>query len=366
MLRVEHIGLHLGSFALKDVSFEVRRGQRFVLLGPTGCGKTLLAEIVCGLRALDAGCVRLNGRDITRRDPARRNIGYVPQDYALLPFKTVECNVAFGLEARRLARAEVARRVGEMLELLGISRLAARLPRHLSGGERQRVTLARALVIRPDLLVLDEPLSALDEGSGEETIALLRTLQAELNTTTLHICHRLEEAFALADTMGLMRDGALEQVAPPPELLSRPRSRFVAQFLRLSNLVEGEVRDLPEGRAFCVDGAVWTRTDRPGGPARAVVPLDALSLSLTRPPDDPRQVVVADVIAENRPCALRPFVRLGGRLRLTVPGAFPAGAWTEGRTAYLAVPRDRLHVVPEGPAEPPERTGGPGGDDLVG
>lgn len=351
MLSVEGIQLSVGQFSLKGVSFSVEQGQRFVLLGPTGCGKTLLAEIVCGLRKVDAGRVMLNGRDITRLDPAKRNIGYVPQDYALLPFKTVERNVAFGLEARRLPKREIADRVGEMLERLGIAHLAKRYPAHLSGGESQRVALGRALAVRPDLLVMDEPLSALDEGTCEELMDMLRGLRDEFRTTTLHICHRLEEAFALGDTLGLLRDGALEQAAPPREMLHRPKSLFVAQFLRLPNLVQGEVRETPEGRAFCLGDEAWIRTEHPAGPACAVVPLEALALSLDAPHPVPGVLALADEIAENRPEAIRPCLRFNKRLNFTVPGVFPPEHWREGRRVYLSFPQDKVHVLPQNGAE---------------
>ena len=345
-LSVENVALRVGSFALQDISFCLKGGGYLVLLGPTGCGKTLLAETICGLNLPDSGVVRLDGRDVTRMDPAARGIGYVPQDYALLPFKNVEENIAFGLEARRCSRAQIARRVAEMLALLGIEHLGRRYPAHLSGGERQRVALGRALAIRPDLLVLDEPLSSLDEATGDEMLSLLRKLHRQLGATVLHICHRLEEAFALADTLAVMRDGRIEQAAATREIVVHPHSLFVARFLRLGNLVDGEVRATSQGNVFHVGGQALAPCNRPPGAACGVLPPEDIRLSLEKPPDDPDYLILAAAIRENNIGSVRPGLRLEGFPGLAAPGIFPRDKWRICQQVYLRIKRSSVYIPP--------------------
>lgn len=342
-LQLASIGLSLGSFALEAVSLRLESGRCLVLLGPTGCGKTLLAEIICGLRAPDSGRVLINGRDVTACDPARRGIGYVPQDHALLPFKTVAGNVAFGLQARRLARHEIDRRVTAMLTRLGIAHLADRYPAGLSGGERQRVALARALVIEPALLVLDEPLSALDEGTGEELISLLRELRRDLGTTVLHICHRLDEAFALADDLAVIRAGRIEQIDRIHAITQHPVSLFVARFLRLRNLISGTVEQAQSGRVFRVCGIDWLSTDLPLGPAWAVVPWQGIRLN-PEPSADKDQCVVPMRIVDNHAQATQPSLQLEA---ITIPGIFVGQQWQPGAVIHCHLPREQLCLLTE-------------------
>jgi len=198
MLCIDGVTKRFPAFCLEDISLQIRQGEYFVLLGPTGSGKSSLMEMICGLRAPDAGTITVAGKDVTRLDPSKRQIGYVPQDYALLPFKTVSENIAFGLRARRLPTHEIHSRVDQMMDVLGIKPLAHRHPGKLSGGERQRVALARALVIGPAILMLDEPLSAIDEDMRDSLVNEIRRIHQRLETTTIHICHSLEEAFASA------------------------------------------------------------------------------------------------------------------------------------------------------------------------
>jgi ABC-type sugar transport system ATPase subunit len=214
MIAVENLTVRAGSFALDGVSFALDSGQYGVLMGKTGSGKTTLLEALCGLKPVQGGRVVLRGRDVTRLRPAERGVGYVPQDRALFPSMTVRDHLAFALTVRRWPADAVAERVGELADLLGIDGLLDRRPHGLSGGEAQRVALGRALSFRPQILLLDEPLSALDDETREEMCALLISVQRHTGVTTLHITHNVSEAGRLADRLFLLRGGRIEE-APP-------------------------------------------------------------------------------------------------------------------------------------------------------
>jgi molybdate/tungstate transport system ATP-binding protein len=215
MITVENLTVRAGSFALEGVSFALDTGQYGVLMGRTGCGKTTLLEAVCGLKPVRGGRVTLMGRDVTRLRPGERGVGYVPQDRALFPTMTVWDHLAFALAVRKWPADAVAERVGELADLLGIGRLLDRKPHGLSGGEAQRVALGRALSARPQVLLLDEPLSALDDETREEMCALLASVRRHTGVTTLHITHNASEAGRLADRVFRLRDGRIEEAAPP-------------------------------------------------------------------------------------------------------------------------------------------------------
>ena len=214
MIVVKGLSLRAGAFAVDDLSFEVTTGTYAVLMGRTGTGKTTLLEAICGLKPVRAGTIRLLGVDVRYLRPAERGVGYVPQDLALFPTHTVREHLSFALEVRRWPRPAIDDRVAELAELLGIGRLLDRRPLGLSGGESQRVALGRALAFRPRTLLLDEPLSALDDATRAEMYALLRSVQRATGVTTLHVTHSLSEAKALADRLLLLRDG---KIRPEPE-----------------------------------------------------------------------------------------------------------------------------------------------------
>ena len=221
MIAVEGLSVRAGAFAVEGVSFTVASGEYAVLMGRTGCGKTTLLEAVCGLKPVRAGRIRLLDRDVTDLPPAARGVGYVPQDLALFPTMTVRDNLAFALEVRRWDRAEAARRVDELTALLGIGHLLDRRPLGLSGGEAQRVALGRALAFRPGVLLLDEPLSALDEDTRGGMYGLLRSVQRQTGVTALHVTHSRVEARALADRLFVFEQGALRE-APASALRDAP------------------------------------------------------------------------------------------------------------------------------------------------
>ena len=229
------------------VTLDVLRGRFLTLLGPSGSGKTTLLMMVAGFIPPTEGAIVLNGRDITRTAPEKRNFGMVFQGYALFPHLTVEENVAFSLSVRGRPASEIRTRVGRVLDLVQMAHLGSRLPKQLSGGQQQRVAIARALAFDPDLLLLDEPLSALDKKLRLEMQEELGSLHRRLGTTFVCVTHDQEEALSLSDEVAVMRDGKVVQVAPPSTLYNAPRSRFVADFLGCGNFLEGVVTELAAG-----------------------------------------------------------------------------------------------------------------------
>jgi putative spermidine/putrescine transport system ATP-binding protein len=227
--------------AVDDVSFTVEQGHVLALLGPSGCGKTTTMRMIAGLIEPSAGEIILKGKAVTGVPVHQRNIGMLFQNYALFPHLNVLANVAFGLEMRRLPKAEIQRRAQEALALVKLDTYAERMPHQLSGGQQQRVALARALVIEPAALLLDEPLGALDKKLRETMQIELRLLQQRLNITTLMVTHDQEEALTISDRIAVMRDGRIEQFGTPDDIYEHPVSRFVASFIGVSNFFEGEI-----------------------------------------------------------------------------------------------------------------------------
>jgi putative spermidine/putrescine transport system ATP-binding protein len=229
--------------AVADFSLSVTKGEFVCLLGPSGCGKTTTLQMVAGFTPPTRGHIVLDGRDITNDKPSQRGLGIVFQSYALFPHLTVADNVGFGLEMRGVAVAERRKRVADTLELVHLSPMASRFPRELSGGQRQRVALARALVIQPPVLLLDEPMGALDAKLREEMQIELRALQRRVGITTLMVTHDQAEAMTLADRVVLMNKGLIEQVGRPFEMYENPNGRFSSTFLGKANVIEGRIVD---------------------------------------------------------------------------------------------------------------------------
>jgi iron(III) transport system ATP-binding protein len=231
-LRIQKLWKRFGSFvALKDIDLEVRRGEFVCFLGPSGCGKTTLLRAIAGLDPQDEGRIELAGRDVSHAPPADRDFGIVFQSYALFPNLTVARNVGYGLVNRRRPKAEITRRVAELLALVGLPDQGQKYPIQLSGGQQQRVALARALATSPNLLLLDEPLSALDAKVRVRLREEIRGLQKRLGVTTIMVTHDQEEALAMADRIVVMNHGVIEQVGTPAEIYRRPNTAFVADFV---------------------------------------------------------------------------------------------------------------------------------------
>src|SRR5690242_6895400 len=237
--------------AVDHVDLVVNPGEVFALLGPSGCGKTTTLRMVAGFETPDAGRILVGGEDITDTPVHRRDMGMIFQSYALFPHRTVAENVAFGLRMRGLAKDQIAQRVAGALRQVALEGYEERRPAQLSGGQQQRVALARAIVIRPRVLLCDEPLAALDRKLRQSMQVELKALQRELGVTLIFVTHDQEEAMTIADRVAVMNAGRIEQIGAPREVYNRPRTRFVADFIGDINLIEGEWR---EG-AFVAGGA---------------------------------------------------------------------------------------------------------------
>jgi putrescine transport system ATP-binding protein len=249
LLRIDGVVKKFGGVRAVDrLSLDIRRGEFFALLGPSGCGKTTLLRMLAGFETPDEGAILLDGQDIAQVLPHQRPVNMMFQNYALFPHLSVRDNIAFGLKRARLPRAEIGSRVAEMVALVKLEGLEKRKPDQLSGGQRQRVALARSLARRPQLLLLDEPLAALDKKLRESTQAELMELQRRLGTTFIIVTHDQEEAMTMADRIGVMDQGRLEQVATPRKLYEAPNSPWVAEFVGDVNLFQGEVGPNEAGR----------------------------------------------------------------------------------------------------------------------
>jgi putative spermidine/putrescine transport system ATP-binding protein len=231
--------------AVAEVSFELERGEFLSLLGPSGCGKTTTLRMVAGLERPDRGSIYLDGKDITDLPARRRGMGMVFQSYALFPNMTARENIAYGLRIRRLSGGEIARRVDKLVAITRLDGAADRYPHQISGGQQQRAALARALAIEPDVLLLDEPLSALDASVRIALRAEIRRVQQEFGISAIYVTHDQEEALSISDRIAVMSNGRIEQLASPEEIYHRPETEFIASFVGLSNRLAATVGDKP-------------------------------------------------------------------------------------------------------------------------
>ena len=250
-LRIDHVSASYGSNrVLSGISIDIRPGEFFALLGPSGCGKTTLLRLIAGFTQAESGRIIVGDKDISHLPPWKRDVGLVFQSYALWPHMTVARNIAFGLEERRLPRAEIARRVAAALDLVGLAALAERRPSQLSGGQQQRVALARTIAIEPKVLLLDEPLSNLDAKMRLQVRRELRELQQRLGLTTILVTHDQEEANTICDRVAVMNAGEVQQVGSPSDLYDNPANLFVANFLGTANILDGDVSGAGPERVF--------------------------------------------------------------------------------------------------------------------
>ncbi|MSR44364.1 MAG: ABC transporter ATP-binding protein [Phycisphaerales bacterium] len=278
--------------AVEDVSIDIPTGSLFFLLGSSGCGKTTILRMVAGFVKPTRGTILFGSRDVSKLPPEKRNAGMVFQNYALWPHMSVAQNVGFGLDVRKMSTSDKKQRIGESLDLVRMSEYANRLPNQLSGGQQQRVALARAIAFRPDLLLLDEPLSNLDAKLRLEMRAEIRRISNELKITMLYVTHDQHEALSLADQIAVMRGGRIEQLGTPRDVYDRPRTRFVAEFIGETNFVHGKVVG-----ARGADGTVSVET--PIGTLRAIVPeskTDGSDVTLSIRPESLRVIETHDAV----------------------------------------------------------------------
>jgi ABC-type sugar transport system ATPase subunit len=286
MIEIHNLRVRLGKFTLRDVNLQIREGEYFVILGPTGAGKTVILEAIAGLCRIRQGEIYIGGENATNMPPERRRIAYVPQDYALFPFLNVRENIRFGLKKSEADWEEVNRRIDKLAHLLGISHLLDRQVGNLSGGEKQRVSLARALATSPRILLLDEPLSSLDVSTAKYLRLELRRFHDELGITTIHVTHNLMEAEELADRIAIIDGGNLEQVGTREEIFLSPCNETVSNFIGTPNILSCEkCNDLGHGLIEAVCGQIPIILPYEGSEVRkiALFPRD-IYVSAKKPP----------------------------------------------------------------------------------
>jgi len=347
-VRLENLRRTYGAVsALNGLSLTLSPGELVALLGPSGCGKTTALRLLAGLETADAGRVLIDGEDVTHRPANKRDVGMVFQAYSLFPHMTAWENVAFGLQIRKLDMRERRKRAGEMLELVGLSGFANRFAHQLSGGQQQRVALARALAIRPKVLLLDEPLSALDAKVRSRLRDEIRRVQLEVGITTLFVTHDQEEALAIADRVGVMQSGQLEQLGPPTTVYSRPATPFVAEFVGLTNKLAGQV----SGGMVEVRGTrlPLVHPDVPDGPAVALIRPEAVSV-VGEAAGGSGPLVGTVIATAFLGATSRVTVDLGDVTVLTQMSTADLAAHTAGSRVQLALRPDPVLIQREQPA----------------
>lgn len=297
-LQLKNLTKRYSSFeAVSNLNLDVPRGSLVTLLGPSGCGKSTVLRMIAGFLNVTAGEILVDGKDISKVEPNFRDIGLVFQNYALFPHMTVQSNVAYGLKMRGVSKAEQTVRVREALEMVQLAHLADRYPSQLSGGQQQRVALARAVIIKPKLLLLDEPLGALDRHLREGLQVELRELQQNLGITSILVTHDQEEAFYLSDYIAVMNQGRIEQLDNPIALYDRPKSEFVARFLGVSNIFDAKIVAVDGNRAtlsFAGQQVVVNDSDVRMGEANCKISIRPSNIEVTGR-DDQREGVAGTV-----------------------------------------------------------------------
>lgn len=333
-VKIQGLTKTYGAFqAVSNMTLDVHEGEFLIFLGPSGCGKTTTLRMLAGFIEPDAGTMRLGNRDITYEPPHRRNIGLVFQNYALFPHLSIFENVAFGLRRRKIAEPELKSRVQHALELVDLAHLMDRLPKQLSGGQQQRVAIARAIAIRPDMLLLDEPLSNLDARLRLQVRDELRSLQKSLGITTIMVTHDQEEAMSVGDRLVLMRSGVIEQIGSAEQLYKQPANRFVADFIGRANFLTGIATDTGN---FTTSGGVRFHTAQGSRTATEVlIRPEALRLSNTPMPS----------AQNNQTATIKKHIFLGGMVEIDL--ALSDGQHLTAVTSPREINEAGISLIPE-------------------
>ncbi len=353
MIELRGLTKRFGSFtAVDDISLNIGSGEFVTLLGPSGCGKTTLLRLIAGFEQPDAGTVWLGGGDVTRQPPYRRNVNQVFQSYALFPHLSVRDNISFGLRMQRLATPEIARRVDEAIALVSLGGLESRRPDQLSGGQRQRVALARALAPRPAVLLLDEPLSALDAKLRRGMQLELKRLQRQLGLTFVFVTHDQEEALTMSDRIAVMRGGRIEQLGTAEDIYNRPATAFVAEFVGETNLIEAVYIDRTDSHArYRVAGAQpWSfplgEVPATGGSIRFSIRPENVELATTPPAADYiLPATVREAIFQGAAHAILVECEGGLHLRATLRPGASLGAPRPGDRLYCGLNAENIRVL---------------------
>ncbi len=346
MIEIRGLNVRLGNFALQDIDLSIGRGDYSILVGPSASGKTVLLETIAGLLRVDSGQILVGSQDISHLDSEKRNIGMVYQDCALFPHMTVEQNVVFGLVVRRWKPEDILKSLDRVVQLMGIGSLLKRRPARLSGGEKQRVALARALINNPQVLLLDEPLGALDPQTRKGVRQDILRIHSELGITVLHVTHDFEEAVMMASHMAVIGEGRIRQSGPPEEIFRCPNSEFVARFTMTENVLTGTARKVGAGRRlFTVQGTEFAAvSDLEGLCMAAVRPEDVL---ISGSPPEINGLVYRGIVTQiiNRGSTVSVSVELPPELTgLQTRHAFDQAGLAVGREAYLSIVPKAMHL----------------------
>ncbi len=352
MIRLIGVNKQLGNFALKNIDLRIKRNEYFVILGPTGTGKTVILEVIAGMYPLDSGEIHINGEDVTRQYPEDRHVGFVYQDYMLFPHLKVRDNILFGLKARKTPQTKMQEKLGRMVKMLNIGHLLDRVPATLSGGEQQRVAIARALVTEPELLLLDEPLSALDPRTKEIFQQELRRLHQEIKTTTIHITHDFNEAMVLADRIAVMRQGEIVQVGTPEDVFQKPNTEFIASFVGTENIYQGEIRPEADGAVVRVSKLDFYVSTKQSGRVGIALRPEGIVLSAAALHSSARNCLAATV-QEVRNCGILYKVQLAAQadpqvtfIATVTKQSVEAMEISLGKRMFVSFKATAVHVFP--------------------
>lgn len=347
MISIENLSKSWAEFSIKEINLDIGEQEYFVILGPTGAGKTLLLELIAGFHQPEEGLIKINNREITQLPPEEREIGFVYQDYSLFPHLTVKENMEFGLKLRG-GSSKIGENTHRIMDLLGISHLADRYPRTLSGGEQQKTALARTLVLDPKVLLLDEPLSALDAPTQERMRIELKKIHRKTGVTTIHVTHNREEASLLGEEIGVMHNGQIIQVGKPDEIFRKPKTEFIADFVGAENIFDGESK-VEEGIAKINIGnnvEIVGVSERPGK-VKACIRPEEIIISKKPVKSSGRNLLrgeISEILDQGATVKLN--VNVGREFSVTITKKSYQDMGLEvGEKVYLAFKASSVHVI---------------------